>query len=379
MSRKFKYAVSLLIIAMVFAGMWTSVFSDFETPAKCAVLMEFSTGTFIYEKEADLPVSPASITKLMTLYIGFEAVEEGRAKWDDMVYVSEKAWRIEGSRMWLEVGSKVNYRDIITGISVASANDACVALAEHLYGSVSGFVQVMNEKARELGLSNSQYRNPHGLTEEGHYMSARDIAVLARKLIDRFPEILEIESMRSFTHNGITEYNRNPLLGVFPGADGLKTGWTNDAGYCFVGTAKQGGIRLISVVLNTKDETERKEASQDILAYGFRNFELYTATKKGEIITNIDVEKGVELSVPVKVNDDITIVIPSARKSEIKLVPVLSQSSLKAPVTEDTVVGKLEIKLDDKVLATADISTAGSVEKAGFFRLLVRFILNLFK
>ena len=232
-------------------------------------------------------------------------------------------------------------------------------------------------KGTGVGAFKFAVQESHGLTE-GHYMSARDIAVLA-KTVDRFPEILEIESMRSFTHNGITEYNRNPLLGVFPGADGLKTGWTNDAGYCFVGTAKQGGIRLISVVLNTKDETERKEASQDILAYGFRNFELYTATKKGEIITNIDVEKGVELSVPVKVNDDITIVIPSARKSEIKLVPVLSQSSLKAPVTEDTVVGKLEIKLDDKVLATADISTAGSVEKAGFFRLLVRFILNLFK
>jgi D-alanyl-D-alanine carboxypeptidase (penicillin-binding protein 5/6) len=379
MLRKLRYIVCLSIIVIVFAGMWTSVFSEFETPAKCAVLMEFSTGTFLYEKEADLPVSPASITKLMTLYLGFEAVKEGRAKWDDMVYVSEKAWRTEGSRMWLEERSKVSYRDIITGISVVSANDACVALAEHLYGSVSGFVQVMNEKAREMGLTNTQFRNPHGLTEEGHHMSARDIAVLAKKLIEDFPEILELESMRSFTHNGITEYNRNPLLGVFPGADGLKTGWTEDAGYCLVGTAKQDGIRLISVILNTKDETERKEASQDILAYGFRNFELFTAVRQGDIVTNMEVEKGIELSVPVKAVEDITIVIPSARKNDIKITPVLNQGSLKAPVEPDTVVGKLEVKLDDKVLATTDISTAGSVEKAGFFRLLVRFILNLFR
>lgn len=191
----------------------------------------------------------------------------------------------------LRGGYQGPYGDIITGISVASANDGCVAIAEYLYGTEEAFVQQMNKRAQELGLTNTRFSNSHGLHAENHYMSARDIAVLSHYLIEHYPKILEIESMTEFTFDGRTQANRNPLLGVFPGADGLKTGWTEEAGYCLVGTAIQNDMRLISVVLNTTDETERLAASSELLNYGFREFELHKVVNAEEIIDEIDIKR----------------------------------------------------------------------------------------
>lgn len=288
--RKF---VSILVLTLFLLAPAFNVSADyeFESIAPAAYLMEASTGRVLYEKDADTALNPASITKIMTLLLGFEALENGNVGWDDLVHISEKAWRTGGSTMFLEVGTKVPYGDIITGISVASANDGCVAIAEYLYGTEEAFVQQMNKRAQELGLTNTRFSNSHGLHAENHYMSARDIAVLSHYLIEHYPKILEIESMTEFTFDGRTQANRNPLLGVFPGADGLKTGWTEEAGYCLVGTAIQNDMRLISVVLNTTDETERLAASSELLNYGFREFELHKVVNAEEIIDEIDIKR----------------------------------------------------------------------------------------
>jgi len=231
--------ISLLFLVVLFASMLpVNIYAQFESSASSAILVEASTSQVLYEKNSDVPMPPASITKVMTLLLGFEAISKGDANWDDLVNVSENAWRMEGSKMFLELGSKVPYRDIIKGISIVSANDGCVALAEHLSGSEKAFVALMNQRAKELGMTNSTFKNCTGLPEEGHVLSAKDIATLSLYLVQNYPEILEIESTKEFTFNNIRQFNRNPLLGVYEGADGLKTGWTEEAGYCLVATAK---------------------------------------------------------------------------------------------------------------------------------------------
>jgi serine-type D-Ala-D-Ala carboxypeptidase (penicillin-binding protein 5/6) len=377
---KLKYLVTFfLLFSFVSVFHTQAVFAEFETAAGSAILMEASTGKMLYEKNADVSMPPASITKLMTLLLGFESIDEGRATWETLVPISEKAWRTEGSRMFAEVGSKVKYGDIITGISVVSANDGCVALAEYLKGSEEAFVRVMNQRAQELGMTQTQFKNSHGLPAERHYMSARDIAILARHLITTYPRILEIESMTEYTHNDITQPNRNPLLGVFPGADGLKTGWTEEAGFCLVGTAKKDDLRMISVVLNTKNEPERLAAAQEILSFGFNNFQFVDIKKKGDIVEEIAIKKGKVMSVPVKLDESITLLLPTARKADLKIVTSKDIESLTAPAQAGTPVGKLEVTLDDEVLASVSVSTSEEAVKAGFWELLFRGIGDFFR
>ncbi|MGI6537087.1 MAG: D-alanyl-D-alanine carboxypeptidase family protein [Caldicoprobacterales bacterium] len=352
---------------------------QFNSIAKSAVLMEVSSGKILYEKEADLPLPPASITKVMTLLLAFEAIERGDVSWDDMVTISERAWQKEGSTMFLEVGMQVHLEDIIKGISIVSANDGCVALAEFISGSEEAFVQDMNRKAQELGLKNTKFQNPHGLPAEGHYMSARDIAILARHLIINHPKILEIESQTEFTFNGITQKNRNPLLGTIPGADGLKTGWTNEAGYCLVGTAKKDNMRLISVVMKTSDEAERLNASRELLNYGFRNYEIAEVLQKGESVGEIDVKNGKELFLPLITKDSAKLIVEKKKIDAIEKHLVLDEEIITAPVSKNQKVGKLEIRLDGELLDYVEVVTSKGVEKAGFFELLWRGIIDFFK
>ncbi len=352
---------------------------QFDSIADAALLIEASTGEILYEKASNEALPPASITKVMTLLLTFEALERGDISWDDEVYISEDAWRIEGSKMFLMVDSKVPLSDIITGISVVSANDGCIAVAEHISGSQDAFVQLMNKRAQELGMTNTKFQNPHGLPADGHRMSAKDIATLARELIVKHPKILEIESITDFTYNEIYQVNRNPLLGVYPGADGLKTGWTEEAGYCLVGTAQRDDMRLISVVLKTENEKERLDASRELLDYGYQNFEIKEVISKGESLGDTDVKNGKELSVSLKTNNAVTLVIHKDKIKDVQKQLVLDEDVLMAPVTKDFKVGKLDVKLDGKVLASTEVSTVQAVEKAGFFEILWREIANFFK
>ncbi len=377
-----RWVIAIIVLMFSVLTFNVDIFAQFKSSADSAILMEASTGNILYEKNADVSVPPASITKIMTLLIGLEAIEDGRAKWDDSVPISEAAWRMEGSKMFLEVGHTASYSDIITGISVVSANDGCVALAEYLYGSENAFVQAMNQKAKELGLTNTNFVNSNGLPAAGHVMSAKDIGTLARYLVENHPKVLELESQREFTFNGIRQFNRNPLLGIFQGADGLKTGWTEEAGYCLVATAKQNDVRMISVVLNTKNEKERQEASEGLLTYGFKNFEFVEIIKSGEIVDSIEIKNGKAPTVNIKVDSDIKVFIPTIRKNDIKLITVKNPAYLSAPVLSGTNAGKLEVQLDGKTLATADVSTTEEVKKMGmvarFFQAIGKLISAIF-
>ena len=368
--------LSILIFFVTFQNFSSA---QFESLTGSAVLTEASTGRILYEKDANTAKPPASITKIMTLLLAFEAIEKEQAHWDDMVPVSEKAWRMEGSRMFLEVGTRASYRDIVTGISVVSANDGCVALAEYLYGSENSFVQIMNRKAQELGMTQTRFSNSTGLPDEDHYMSARDIAVLAGHIIQKYPELLEFESMREFTYNNIRQYNRNPLLGSFPGADGLKTGWTTEAGYCLVGTAMQNGIRMISVVLNVESEQKRLEASQELLNYGFKNFEFMEAVVPDIVVGELDVEDGKEMSVSVKVNEGITVLIPMNARHGLTYELKKSAEILKAPVEAGTPAGLYIVRFNGEIQASVPVITVEDVERAGFFERLLRRISLFFK
>lgn len=375
--QRIKLITGLCLILILALVMPLTAYGAFESTAGGAVLIESSTGQLLYEKNADIALPPASITKIMTLTLGFEALEKGTIKWDDSVVISEAAWKMGGSKMFLEVGRKVTIGDLMTGISVVSANDGCIALAEHLYGSESAFVAVMNKRAAEIGLTSTHFENSTGLPSPGHKMSAKDIALLANYIINKYPRILELESQKEFTYNEIRQYNRNPLLGVFPGADGLKTGWTEEAGFCLAGTAKQNDMRLISVVLNTESEKARLTASQELLNYGFKNYQIVRATKVGEVIETIPVKDGKKLSVPVKIDEQLSVVVPILKKDDIEKVAVKTVS-LKAPVTAGTAVGTLELQLDGKTLASTPLLVAEDVPKAGFFTRLFRSILGLF-
>lgn len=375
---KRKIITIVLVVFFIISCFSNIALAEFQSEAGSAILMEESTGQILYEKNSDNAVPPASITKLMTLLIGFDAVKAGKATWDDMVPVSEKAWKIEGSEMFLEVNKSVNYKELVTGISVVSANDGCVALAEYLYGSEEAFVGEMNKRAKEIGLTKTHFLDSTGLPAEGHVMSARDIALLAKYLMNKHPEILDIEKTTEFTYNNIKQQNRNPLLGKFPGADGLKTGWTDEAGYCLVGTAKQNGVRLISVVLNTKDVKQRLIASQELLNYGFKNFEFFDLKKAGEVVDEIQIKDGKVEKVEVKLDNNIKVYIPISRKNDVKFVTIKDVTTLKAPSSIDTKVGKLETRLDNKVIGSATISTVKAAEKIGIFQRFFRWIASLF-
>ncbi|MCR3921973.1 MAG: D-alanyl-D-alanine carboxypeptidase, partial [Firmicutes bacterium] len=342
---KKKSVLSLLLALLLLFSAIPAAAQNFQTVAGVAVLMEASTGQFLYLKNADEQRPPASLTKIMTLLLTFEALERDEIQWDQTTVVSERAWQKEGSTMYLQVDTEVSVEELIKGISIVSANDGCVAMAELLSGSEEAFVQRMNQRAQELGMINTQFQNSNGLPATNHYMSARDVAILARELIVKHPRILEFEAQREFTYGGIKQQNRNPLLGRFAGADGLKTGWTPESGYSLAGTALQNGIRLISVTLNTKDNQERLLASQELLNYGFKNFTLTQVVAKDETVGEIPVTDGKQQTVALTVAEDVSILIPNGREDDLELV-VTEEKSLTAPIEQGTEAATLLIQLE---------------------------------
>ncbi|MBT9134737.1 MAG: D-alanyl-D-alanine carboxypeptidase DacF [Firmicutes bacterium] len=375
-----KTVAVLLVLLLNILTVSTAPAAGFDVAAGTAVLMEASTGQLLFDKDSGTPLPPASITKLMTLLLALEAVEKGQVAWEDPVIASERAWRMGGSEMFLKIGQEVTFGELLTGIAVVSANDACIAVAEHLAGSEEVFVQRMNERAAELGLTNSSFRNSSGIPEPGHRMSARDIAALSRHLLRVHPTVLELYAQREFTFNDIRQFNRNPLLGRFPGADGLKTGWTDEAGYCLVGTAVQNEMRLISVVLNTAGEQERLTATQELLNYGFRNFKLHPAAAAGGPIgEGVPVRDGRKLSAAVISKEEVRVVLPAGREpGELEML-ITNPADLQAPLTAGTSAATLEVRLDGATLTTAELVTAEDIARANFFVRLLRTITSLFR
>jgi D-alanyl-D-alanine carboxypeptidase (penicillin-binding protein 5/6) len=337
------------------------------TGAKSFVIMDFDSGRMIAEETSDSAVEPASITKLMSTYIAFRELDSGNISLDDMVTISEKAWRTPGSRMFVEVGKQVSIKDLLMGIIVQSGNDATVALAEYIAGSEDTFAALMNRYAEELGLSGSHFMNSTGLPDPEHYMTARDIARLAAQVIARYPEYYKWYSLKEFTFNDITQYNRNKLLWRDDSVDGIKTGHTESAGYCLVTSAKKDDMRLITVVLGTNSENARVEASQALLNYGFRFFETHKLYAAGTQLTSSRVWKGTTDNTALGIDKDLYVTIPRGQYQSLD-ASMSIDNRIMAPVSAGQALGTVLVKLGDDIVAEQPLISLHSIEEGSFWQ-----------
>ncbi len=334
--------------------------------ASSYILVDFHSGTDIAERDADARVEPASITKLMTSYLVFAEIRDGNLNLSDEVLISERAWRMPGSRMFVEVGNRVSVEELLKGVIIQSGNDASVALAEHVGGSEEVFAGMMNDAATRLGMTNTHYTNATGLPDPDQYTTARDIAILAAALIREFPDFYSWYSEREYTYGGIRQHNRNRLLWRDPSVDGLKTGHTSSAGFCLVTSASRDGMRLISVVMGTDSEEARATANQALLNYGFRFFETYQLYEAGDKLSTERVWRGRENDIELGVDEDLFVVIPRGRYEALE-ARLEMDDILNAPIESGGRVGSLVIALDGEVISERPLVALGSVEEAGLF------------
>jgi D-alanyl-D-alanine carboxypeptidase (penicillin-binding protein 5/6) len=334
--------------------------------ANSYLLMDFDSLRILVEHNADSRVEPASITKLMTSYVVFKELAEGKITLEETAPVSERAWRTGGSRMFIEPDMQVTIEDLVRGMIVQSGNDACVALAEHVAGSEEGFADLMNHYGELLGMENTHFMNSTGLPDPEHYTTARDIALLSAAIIREFPEYYSWYSEKEFTFNNIRQHNRNTLLWRDPAIDGLKTGHTEAAGYCLAASAKRDGMRLISAVMGSSSESSRASESQTLLNYGFRFFETVQLYQAGQELAKGKVWKGLSDEIALGVELPLFVTIPRGRYDQLD-AQVEMQPELSAPLAESTVVGKISVRLGEDLIAERDLITLSGVEEAGFF------------
>ena len=338
--------------------------------AKGYLVEDFLSGQAIAEKNADQPLEPASITKLMTAYVIFNEIRNGSLALSDKVRISEKAWRTQGSRMFVEVNTQVSIADLLKGMIIQSGNDATVALAEQVAGTEASFATLMNTYAQQLGLTRSHFINSTGLPDKEHYTTARDIVRIARAMIREFPEYYQWYSEKQFTYNEITQYNRNKLLWRDESVDGLKTGHTDSAGYCLVTSAQRDGMRLVSVVLGTKSEESRADASQSLLNYGFRFFETHKLYDGNTKLTNARIWKGASDAVELGLAEPLYITIPRGEYNNLDASMQL-QEQITAPVTQGQTLGRVVINLAGTLVSERDLVALQAVDEGGFWQRIV--------
>lgn len=349
-----------------------SVAGAIETKAKNAVLMDFETGEFFYEKNADDPMPPASMSKLMTAYLIFERLKDGRLSPDDVFIVSENAWRKGGAKtgsstMFLKDKQRVKVKDLLRGIIVQSGNDACIVAAENIAGSEAEFAELANQKAKELGLKNSHFANATGWPNPDHKMSAKDLAVLAHHIIRDFPEYYSIYSEQSFTFNGIRQENRNPLLMLMPGiADGIKTGHTSVSGFGLTGSAKKNGRRLIMVVNGLKTMKERGDESLRLMNWGFREFSNYAVLKENVKVVSVPVWLGETKSVSAVPTKGLTLTLPKGRQKDI-VAHLKYKTPLKAPVKKGQEIASLVLSAPEHADTVIPLYAERDVKRLGYF------------
>ncbi|MCR9255993.1 MAG: D-alanyl-D-alanine carboxypeptidase [Alphaproteobacteria bacterium] len=342
-----------------------------ETKAKQAILLDFETGTVLMEKDARTRMYPASMSKIMTVYIAFQKLVEGRLSMDDEIPVSEKAWRKGGSKMFIEVGDRIRVEDILRGIIIQSGNDASIALAEALAGTEDAFADLMTQTARDIGMTDSQFRNATGWPDPDHYVTAYDLAVLAQRLVADFPQYYHFYKEKEFTWNGIKQGNRNPLLyrpGL--GADGIKTGHTEASGYGLAASAIRGDHRLIAVVNGLDSVKARGTEAEKLLEWGFRNFENRTLFKAGETVEEAGVWLGVEDTVPLVTREDVRLTLPRGKSADMSAV-VRYEGPLPAPIAEGAQVATLTVTAQDLDPIEIPLYAQRSIEKLGFLGRIV--------
>ena len=352
--------------------------TDLGLNAKSAILMEESTGNILYESNPDERLPIASVTKVMTMLLIMEAVDSGKISLDDMVTVSENAMSYGGSTMFLETGEQLTVNDMLKGIAVASANDGCVAMAEHLAGSESAFVDMMNEKAKELGMENTHFMNTNGLDEDDHYSSARDVAIMSRELM-KHETIFNYTSIWMDTLRGgkFQLANTNKLIRFYDGANGLKTGSTSKALCCLSAAAKRNDMQLIAVVLGAPTSAERFASAKSLLDYGFANYAVNTQITAGDEVQKIAVEKGVDKEVGVVAGDSCSTLVKKGQEDNITK-EIKIDDTITAPIEAGQKIGTMTISRDGEVIADIDLNASSAVEKKGIGLIIKDFFTTIF-
>ncbi len=367
---------SLLLTSSLVSAAITPNPSAPSVAAKSYILQDFASGRILAELNSDQRLPPASITKLMTAYVVSHELEAGNINLTDEVLISEKAWRMVGSRSFIEVNTKVPVEVLLRGMIIQSGNDAAVALAEHIAGSEETFAQMMNQYAQQLGMVNTNYRNATGLPDTDHYTTAKDIAILSAAIIRNFPEHYKWYAEKEFTYNNITQHNRNKLLWRDATVDGLKTGHTEEAGYCLVASAHRSEMRLISVVLGTRSENARAQETQKLFNYGFRFFESHDLYKAQDKIVDIKIWKGADKLVNLGLEQSLAVTVPRGRYKELVATTNIQQPVV-APIMAGTQLGEVEIRLGDELIATKPLIVLQSVEQGSWWRRLLDTIMMM--
>ena len=349
-----------------------------ELDLKSYILIEPNTNTVIAEFNSDSEIEPASMTKIMTSYVVADQIANDLISLDDQVLISEKAWRMEGSKMFIEAGKKVSVSDLLKGIIIQSGNDASVAIAEYAGGTERGFVDLMNAYAGALSMNKTIFKNSTGLPDENHFSSAKDLATLTSDFIKKFPDIYSLYNEKQFTFNNIKQLNRNKLLWRDDSSDGVKTGHTEAAGYCLVGSAKRGNMRLITVVAGSDSDNNRFLASQRLLEYGFRFFATQKVLNANQEYKNINIWGGLEKSLSLGVLEDISITLPRTSFKDLT-INYNYINNIQAPIEIGQTIGTLEIVSSDKVVFSTELVALQSIKSKGFFgRLWSKFVLWIF-
>ncbi len=377
--------VFLSIVLLVSASLPLSAQVMIPAPPQLAatawVLMDAHSGKIIAQHNADKQLPPASLTKMMTSYLLEYELERGNVELNDQVRVSVNAWRMPGSRMFIQEGTFVSVGDLLKGVIIQSGNDASVAVAEYLAGSEGAFADLMNQHARRLGMNNTFFKNSTGLPEEGHFSSAMDMAILSREKIINYPEHYSLYSEREFTYNDIRQSNRNRLLWRDSSVDGLKTGHTSEAGYCLAASAVRSDMRLISVVLGARSEEGRVQESQKLLTYGFRYFETPKLYQQFEVLDQARVWQGARDEVKVGLQEELYATIPRGELANLE-ADVAVKPNIKAPIRAGQELGQLVVRLGDDIVAQQPLVALENMEQGGFFKRLwhslVLFVLGLF-
>ncbi|WP_425061135.1 D-alanyl-D-alanine carboxypeptidase family protein [Sporomusa carbonis] len=351
--------------------------NELDTSAVSAVLMD-ENGTVLFEKDPHKRLPPASVTKIMTLLLTVEAIEQGRINLDDEVYASENAWRQGGSQIWLEPGEKMTVKEMLTAVAVVSANDAAVALMEHIYGNEQAAVEAMNKRAEALGLANTHFNNVNGLPTSDHYMSAYDAALIAKEAITH-PLYMDMCGIKeAWLRDGKNWLvNTNKLLWWYKGADGLKTGWTEEAKYCFVGTAKRDGLRLISAVFATPEPRSHLRESMKLLDWGFANFAAVPIVTQGTVVERLKVNKGIEKEIQLVAAQNLNLIVGKGQNKNLQK-KIVADSSVNAPVAEGQKCGELIVIKEGKEIGKVDLIAEKAVPKASLMRIFQDMIINMF-
>lgn len=361
-----RFVAALTAALAVAATILPARAANIDTIAKQAILIDVSTNTVLFEKNADQRMPPSSMSKIMTMYMVFDAIKKGRLSLDHTLPVSERAWRMQGSKMYVELHNSIKVDDLIKGVIVQSGNDACLVLAEGLAGSEEAFAEQANAKARELGLTNSTLTNATGWPDPNHLMTARDLSTLAKRLITDFPEYYHYYSIREFTYHGIKQGNRNPLLYRNIGVDGMKTGHTEVAGYGLTASAIRDGRRLVLVVNGLPNMQARADESARLIEWGFREFNTYTLFKAGDTIEQVPVWLGEQETVPVTVDADLNQTMARTDRPNMK-VTLVTNAPVAAPLAKGTPVGKLVISAPGAPTREVPVVAAVDVGRLGFF------------